>query len=273
MTIQSIELSDGEFRQFQELIFRTAGITLSDAKKPLVAGRLNKRLRHYQLSNYAAYFALVMSDSREQQTAIDLLTTNETYFFREPKHFDFLRDQLNGELGHIRSPAPLRIWCGACSSGEEPYTLAMILAETMGSRPWEILASDISTRILDQARKAVYPMDEAEGIARHLLHRYCLKGTGLHEGTFMVEPALRKRVKFQQINLNAPLVDVGLFDVIFLRNVMIYFNQETKRQVVQRLLAHLHPGGYFVISHSESLNGISEAVRPIRPSIYRKPHA
>src|SRR5690606_29846621 len=107
---------------------------------------------------------------------------NETYFFREPKHFDFLQEQLRGELGRARSPAPLRVWCGACSSGEEPYTIAMMLAETMGNRPWEILASDISTRILEQARRAVYPMEEAEGIPRHLLHRYCLKGTGLHDG-------------------------------------------------------------------------------------------
>ncbi len=271
--MQSITLSDGEFRQFQELIFRTAGITLSDGKKPLVAGRLNKRLRHYQLPTYSAYLALVAQDRQEQQTAIDLLTTNETYFFREPKHFDFLREQLQGELGCARSPAPLRIWCGACSSGAEPYTIAMILAETMGTRPWEILASDISTRILEQARTAVYAMDESENIPRHLLHRYCLKGTGIHEGTFMVDPALAKRVRFKQINLNSSLPDVGLFDVIFLRNVMIYFNEGTKRQVVQRLLAHLHPGGYFVISHSESLNGISEAVKPIRPSVYRKPHA
>ncbi len=271
--MQSITLSDGEFRKFQELIFRTAGISLSEGKKPLVAGRLNKRLRHHRLPSYSAYLELLAQDTQEHQMAIDLLTTNETYFFREPKHFDFLRDQLQGDLGSVRSPAPLRIWCGACSSGAEPYTIAMILAETMGNRPWEILASDISTRILQQARSAVYPMEEAETIPRHLLHRYGLKGTGIHDGTFMIDPALSRRVQFQQINLNGPLPDVGMFDVIFLRNVMIYFNESTKRQVVQRLLAHLHPGGYFLISHSESLNGISDAVKPIRPSVYRKPHA
>jgi chemotaxis protein methyltransferase CheR len=270
--MQSIALSDNEFRQFQQMIFRTAGISMSDGKKPLVAGRLSKRLRHHQLPSYSAYLTLVAQDAEEQQLAVDLLTTNETYFFREPKHFEFLREQLQGDLGGMRSPAPLRVWCGACSNGAEPYTIAMILAETMGDRPWEILASDISHRILQQARPGVYAMEEAESIPKHLLHRYCLKGTGIHDGTFMIDPALGKRVHFKQINLNAALPDVGLFDVIFLRNVMIYFNEQTKREVVQRLLAHLHPGGYFFISHSESLNGINEAVRPVRPSVYRKPH-
>lgn len=269
--MDTITLSDVEFRQFRGLIHQIAGISLSDAKKPLVVGRLGKRLRQHGLASYADYFHLVQRDRGELQVAVDLLTTNETYFFREPKHFDFLRQLLEGELRTGRGP--LRIWSGACSSGEEPYTIAMLLAEHLGPRPWEILASDLSTRILEQARSGTYPLEEAEGIPLELLHRYCLKGTGRHEGLFAIDPAIGKRVQFSQINLNTTLPDVGQFDVIFLRNVMIYFNPETKRQVVQRLLAHLRPGGYFIISHSESLNGISDALKVIRPSIYRKPDA
>lgn len=269
--MHSTALSDSEFGQFRRLIHEIAGISLSDAKKPLVAGRLNKRLRAQGLHNYGDYFQLLLKDKAELQMSVDLLTTNETYFFREPKHFDFLRDALKQQPQ--ASPAPLRIWSGACSSGEEPYSLAMLLAEALGKRPWEVLASDISQRILDKARAATYPLEDSEGIPRPLRLKYCLKGVGDNSGRFMIDPALSKRVRLQQINLNAPLPDVGLFDVIFLRNVMIYFDIQTKRQVLQRLIAHLRPGGYFLISHSESLNGITEALRLVKPSIYRKPHA
>ena len=263
-------LSDGEFRQFRELIHRIAGISLSEAKKPLVSGRLSKRLRQHALPSYGAYFQRLQRDQGELQMAVDLLTTNETYFFREPKHFDFLRERLAQADGWQR---PLRVWSGACSSGEEPYSIALVLAEALGGRPWEILASDISQRVLQQASTGHYPLEDASGIPRPLLLQPCLKGVGQHAGQFTVTPALRTRMQFRQINLNAALPDLGLFDVIFLRNVMIYFDADTKRQVVQRLLAHLRPGGYFLVSHSESLNGITDALRVVKPSIYRKPSA
>lgn len=269
--MNAVALTNREFQQFRDLIYRIAGIAMSDAKRQLIAGRLSKRLRHYGLGNYGDYFQLLMKDRGELQTAVDLLTTNETYFFREPKHFDFLREKLQGDLRSGSSA--LRIWSAACSSGEEPYTLALLLADALQGRPWEILASDISTRILDKAREGCYPLDDAEGIARSILHKHCLKGTGQHAGQFTLEPALKRRVQFRQINLNQPLPEVGIFDVIFLRNVMIYFDNDTKRQVVQRLCAHLKPGGYFFVSHSESLNGVSDELQAVRPSIYRKPHA
>ncbi|MDH2435425.1 protein-glutamate O-methyltransferase CheR [Pokkaliibacter sp. MBI-7] len=269
--MNSLTLSNREFEQFRGLIYEIAGISMADSKKQLVAGRLNKRLRYFGIGSYTDYFKLLMKDKNELQNAVDLLTTNETYFFREPKHFEFLAEKLRSEL---RSGAqPLRIWSAACSSGEEPYTLALLLADTVPTRPWEILASDISTRILDKARKGLYPLLDAEGIPKDLLYRYGLKGTGCHDGFFTIDNALRKRVQFRQINLNNPLPDVGIFDVIFLRNVMIYFDVETKRQVVQRLCTRLRPGGYFFVSHSESLHGISDELRAVRPSIYRKPDA
>ena len=263
-------LSDREFGQFRQLIHEIAGIHLSDAKKPLVAGRLNKRLRTFGMASYGDYFKRLGKDAAELQTCVDLLTTNETYFFREPKHFDFLRELLH-KPGAIPSGRPLRVWSGACSSGEEPYTLALLLAERLGERPWEILASDISQRILAQARSGVYDLEDSRNIPRHLLVKYCLRGVDDNQGRMMIVPSLRQRIRFEQINLNSALPDLGLFDVIFLRNVMIYFNGDTKRQVVARVLGAVKPGGHFFIGHSESLNDVSTAVEQLAPSIYRKP--
>ncbi|SEI23546.1 CheR family methyltransferase [Pseudomonas asplenii] len=269
--MSDLSLSNHEFQKFRTMIHEIAGIAMSETKRQLIAGRLNKRLRHFDLGSYGDYYQLLMKDKDERQIAVDLLTTNETYFFREPKHFEFLREELNTELRS--GSGPLRIWSAACSSGEEPYTLALLLADTLPGRPWEILASDISTRILDKARAGLYPLEDAQGIPGDLRQRFCLQGTGRNEGLFTLEPALRQRVQFRQINLNDTLPEVGLFDVIFLRNVMIYFDADTKRQVVQRLRARLRPGGYFLVSHSESLNGITDELQSVRPSIYRRPHA
>ncbi len=268
--MSAVSLEDGEFQQFQTWLYRAAGIHLTPAKKALVAGRLYKRLQHHRLHSYGDYFQLIMGQAAaaELQIALDLLTTNETYFFREPKHFDFLRDQV---LPRAHPGRTLRLWSAASSSGEEAYSLAMTLAEGLGSAPWEILGSDISSRVLDKARSAHYPLARAGGIPQPLLVKYCLKGTGKQQGTFLVERSLRSRVHFRQINLNQALPAIGEFEVIFLRNLMIYFDQATKRQVVARMLPLLRPGGYFIVSHSESLNGVSDALRLVSPSIYRKP--
>jgi chemotaxis protein methyltransferase CheR len=265
-----IALTDSEFRRFQTMIYDIAGISLSNEKKALVAGRLAKRVNYYGLPTYEAYFQqLSRPDARaELQIAVDLLTTNETYFFREPKHFDLLRDTI---LPQIPSGKPVRIWSGASSSGEEVYTIAMCLADKLGSRPWELIGSDISTRVLEQARRGHYPIERAKDISRDYLTRFCLKGTGAQEGTFLIDKSLRSRAQFLQINLNSTLPSLGEFDVIFLRNVMIYFDQKTKQQVLQRMVPLLKSGGYFLVSHSETLNGITDALKPVSPSVYRKP--
>ncbi|MFJ5235640.1 CheR family methyltransferase [Pseudomonas neuropathica] len=263
-------LSDKEFQQFRGMIFEIAGISMSDAKKPLISGRLAKRVRQHGLSGYGEYFRLLMSERAELQVAVDLLTTNETYFFRESKHFDFLRERI---LPELLDRSTLRVWSGACSSGEEPYSIAMTLADALGNRPWELLASDLSTRMLEKARVGLYDIADAENIPRPLLTRYCLKGVGEQAGKLLIDPALCNRLRFQQINLNSALPELGEFEVIFLRNVMIYFDLETKRQVVRRMLPLLKPGGYFIVSHSESLNGVCDELKVVAPSIYRKPHA
>lgn len=265
-----LELSDKEFGQFQTMIYEIAGISMSSAKKPLVSGRLAKRVRHHGFESYDEYFRLLTKNGGdgELQMAIDLLTTNETYFFREPKHFAFMREKI---LPSRKPDRPFRLWSAASSSGEEPYSLAMLLSDVLGEAPWEILASDLSTKVLDKARAGVYPLERAEGIPKNYLTRFCLKGTGSQTGKFMIARELRNRVQFRQINLNESLPKVGEFDVIFLRNVMIYFNQETKRQVVARLTPLLAPGGYLIIGHSESLNGVTDVFKAVMPSVYRKP--
>jgi chemotaxis protein methyltransferase CheR len=263
-------LSDQEFRLFQRMMFEVAGISIAASKKQLVSGRLAKRIKHYGFGNYGDYFRLIEGPggSSERQTAIDLLTTNETYFFREPKHFSLLRDTI---LPALDRQQPVRVWSAACSSGEEPYSLAMTLADSRGDLSWEVMASDICTRVLEKARVGHYPMERMQDIPPSMLSRYCLKGVGTEEGTFLVGRALRERVRFLQLNLNAALPSLGQFDVIFLRNVMIYFDMPTKRQVVQRILPHLKRGGYFVVSHSESLHGVTDALVMTTPSVYRKP--
>ena len=267
--MRQASISDKEFEQFQAMIYRRAGISMSSAKKPLVSGRLAKRLTHYSLGSYGDYFEMInKGDSSELQIAIDLLTTNETHFFREPKHFDFLRDKV---LPLHRAGRPFRVWSAASSSGEEPYTIAMLLAGCLGEVPWEVIGSDISTRVLARARSGHYSMERAHEIPQPYLTRFCLKGTGSQEGTFLISKGLRDKVQFKQVNLIEPFPQMGEFDVIFLRNVMIYFDQPTKAHLVSRMLPLLRPGGYFFISHSESLNGISNAYEIVAPAIYRKP--
>lgn len=269
VSMRSGGITEQEFENFREMIFKIAGISMSSAKKTLVMGRLAKRLKFHDLSSYAEYFHMVNSKGNEGelQVAVDLLTTNETHFFREPKHFDFMRDRILS--GHPRNRA-LRVWSAASSSGEEPYSLAMQLADLMGDAPWEIVASDISTQVLEKAKRGLFPMQRANEIPRQYLTRFCLKGTGSQEGSFLISRELRSRVNFMQINLNSSFPKLGEFDVIFLRNVMIYFDNNTKREVVHRMLPLLKPGGYLMIGHSESLNGVTDAYRMVVPSVYQK---
>ena len=263
-------ISDTEFSRFQRFIYDAAGITMSPAKKALVCGRLSKRLQAHKLDTFGDYFELLSSGraADEVQTAVDLLTTNETYFFREPKHFELLRSLATAAAGQAQ---PFRVWSAASSSGEECYSIAMVLADCLGDARWDVVGTDISRRVLQRARTGHYPLERTRHIPGSYLKRFCLRGTGEQEGTLLVDRRLRQRVSFAHVNLNTDLPRLGMFDVIFLRNVMIYFNGDTKRQVVARVLSLLKPGGHFCIGHSESLNDISTAVQQLAPSIYRKP--
>ncbi len=263
-------ITDQEFGKYQQLLHRIAGINLSSAKKPLLVGRLRKRLNHGNFKSFDEYYQFLTSDSGQDELrmAVELLTTNETYFFREPRHFDFLAQHILPERRH---GGAFRVWSAACSSGEEPYSIAMVLADKLGEQPWEIVASDLSTRMLERARTGHYALVRTEKIPSAYFTSYCLNGTGAQEGTFLVQRKLGDRIRFVQINLNKNLPRLGEFDVIFLRNVMIYFDMETKRQVISRLLPHLGSKGYLLVSHSESLNGVTDTLKVITPSIYQKP--
>ena len=267
-----ITITEREFSQFQRLIYDIAGIKMADSKKPLVSGRLAKRLAHYGVKSYGDYFRILQNDqsSTELQVAIDLLTTNETYFFRESKHFDFIKSQV---LPNRDANRPFRVWSAACSSGEEAYTLAMVNTDVLGYNNWEILASDISSRMLEKAGKGHYTLASTRGMTQDYLSRYCLKGVGRQDGTFLIESKLRQRIKFMQVNLNESLPRIGEFDMIFLRNVMIYFDKETKSQVISRILSVLRPGGYLMVSHSESLHGMTDQLSIVKPSVYQKTYA
>lgn len=264
------QISDAELARFQRFIFDQAGITLSAQKKALVMGRLGKRLSHHQLETFGEYFQLLASGQcpDEVQTAVDLLTTNETYFFREIKHFEFLRAQATAARQRGQS---FRVWSAASSSGEEAYSIAMVLDDCLGSGPWEVIGTDISTRMLKDATRALFTLDRARHVPPDYLRRYCLKGSAEYEGKLLIDRGLRSRVKFRYANLNAPLPELGQFDIVFLRNVMIYFNNDTKKQVVKRVVSALKPNGYFFVGHSESLNDVTQAVQSVAPAIYRKP--
>ena len=269
--ITAANITQQEFVLFQRLIYKIAGISLSDAKQVLLVGRLSKRLKQYGLSTFAEYYRMLASgdNPEELQTMVDLLTTNETYFFREPTHFDFLRNEI---VAKRNNPATFRVWSAASSSGEEAYSIAMTLAETMPSSAWEIVGSDISTKVLATAAAGHYSLARTDGIPPGYMRKYCLKGVRSHAGTFLIAPELRKKARFFQINLMHPVeADIGDFDVIFLRNVMIYFDPETKTRVVHNLLPRLKKGGHLIIGHSETLTGITDRVIGVRPTIYRKP--
>lgn len=266
-TSNELILRPDVFRQFSQLIYDIAGISMSEAKIPLVSGRLYKRLRHLQLSSYGDYFALLKTDEAELQMAVDLLTTNETHFFREPRHFDFLRDVI---LPGYKNQRSFRCWSAASSTGQEAYSIAMVLSQELGMTDWQVFGSDISSKVLNVASTGVYPLELAEEIPPQFLKNYCLKGTGSQSNKLKIAPELMAKVQFSMVNLNENLPDTGLFDVIFLRNVLIYFQPETKKAVVQRLFHKLKPGGFFIVGHSETLYGMFSDLPSVAPSVYRK---
>ena len=265
-----IAISTPEFVRVRDLVYDLTGISLSDAKRTLVCGRLLKRLVHYSFGSFSEYLDLIVApgSDEERQTFVNLMTTNETSFFREPRHFDFLRAEA---LPPLARSADVRVWSAACSTGEEPYTIAMVLAEARGMSGWEVVASDVSTRALDHAKAGHYAEDRNTGIPKHCLRKYCLKGVRSQAGTFAIDPALRERVAFAHLNLIESLPRLGLFDVIFLRNILIYFDVPTKAKVVSNVARFLKPGGYFMVGHCETLQAVPTALVNVQPAVYRNP--
>jgi chemotaxis protein methyltransferase CheR len=260
-------LEEPDFNRLRKLMSEASGINLAMNKRSLVAGRLMKRLRHHQLSSYSDYLRLIDQPaySRERRLVIDLLTTNETYFFREYPHFEFLGEWLNKRGG------PLRLWSAACSSGEEPYSMAMAAAQHLQNSTWSVLGSDLSLSMLRVAEQGIYDISQARYFPEHWLHRYCLCGVGDMQGRMRIHPHLRARLTLSEINLNQRLPEaLGMFDVIFLRNVLIYFDTQEKQRIVQRLVERLTPGGLLFIGHAESIYGFDLPLRLVRPSVFER---
>ena len=270
LTVHTLTMSDQEYAQIRDLLYRKAGIALGPNKKPLVCGRLFKRVDALKMPSYGAYFSSLLNEQSagELKTAIDLLTTNETYFYREAAHFTQLQALARKA---VERREPLSIWSAASSSGEEIYTIAMVLqqmADTGLPLRWDILGSDISSRVLETAARGVYPLDRVQKLPEDLLRRYCLKGSGPAAGSVLVDKALRRKVRFTSINLIEPLPPIGPFDVIFLRNVLIYFDLPTKQKVVRSILSRLRPGGVLFVGMAESLNGVVGELQALSPGAY-----
>ena len=262
--------TDREFRLFQKLVYEHAGIHLAPVKRALLNGRLARRLRELGLKTFSAYYEFVQERGEEERThLIDRITTNETSFFREPRHFDFLARELLPRWHEDRARTR-RIWSAGCSTGEEPYSIAMLIRETMPDANVEILATDISTRALGEAAAGEWPMSKAEQIPAPFLHRYMLKGIGPKRGHFAASAELQAMIEFASFNLNDDLAFAATrrrFDAIFCRNVLIYFDRASKNRVLANLLDSLAPGGHLFVGHAESLSGVPD-VACVEPTVY-----
>lgn len=264
-------LQDKTFRAIADLMHSSVGLSFADHKKPLVASRLAPRMQRLGMDRFEQYFALIAShdDQGEFQVAVDLLTTNETYFFREPAHFDLLER----ELAQHR-PASVRVWSAASSFGDEAYSTAMLLADLQQrgliGADWSILGTDISDRVLRSAMQAIYPNERLRHVSPERLKRYCWRGEGDAEGLSQIQPRLRDHVRFGQLNLCLPIENIGPFDVVFLRNVLIYFDPPTKIQVVDRVLSQLRPGGILFIGTAEGRVNCRTPLTPLAPGAFRK---
>jgi chemotaxis protein methyltransferase CheR len=264
-----ITLGSRELRAIADLVRRKSGITLHDGKRGLIEARLHKRLRHIGVASYREYLHLVEADESgcELTALLDAIATNHTSFFREAGHFAILRDVVVPAFA--KTGRMLTGWSAACSTGEEAYTMAMTLAEG-GCVNYRLLASDLSTKALATARRGVYRMERVERIPMPLLRAYFERGLGDSTGLVRVASHLRQRIEFQNINL-LEIRSLGRqFDVIFCRNVMIYFDQQARQQVVSMLERHLAPGGFLVIAHAETLNDVDHRLQPVAAAVFRR---
>ncbi|MDH4152844.1 MAG: protein-glutamate O-methyltransferase CheR [Nitrospira sp.] len=266
-------ITSEEFQRFRTLIYDESGISLSEQKKTLLASRLSKRMRDLGLQTFSEYYTHVTGDStREEFTQmLDLISTNKTDFFREPKHFDFLRDRIIPEVSREKC---IRIWSSACSTGEEPYTIAMTLwehAPNPDQWSFKILASDLSTRVLAKAAAGLYQEDRFRDVPPEFLKRHFLRGRGESAGYYKVKPHLAAAIQFRRLNLmDAQFPIKSPLDLVFCRNVMIYFDRPTQERLVNKFHRYLRPGGYLFIGHSESLQWVEHPFKSLAPTIYQK---
>jgi chemotaxis protein methyltransferase CheR len=274
-------LTDREFALLRDFVHDEVGIFLNETKKALMEGRLAKRLRELGMTSFEAYHQRVLVDEAERVELFDRISTNETHFFREPAHFALLADHLlpalEREAAAGRRARTLRVWSAAASTGEEPFSLAMLLLDRLGPAGWniEIVGTDISTAVLAKATAATWPMRGAGPIPADYLKRFMLRGVASQAERFKASRELRAMVRFARLNLveDDYALAGGPFDIIFCRNVLIYFDRDGKQSVCERLLDSLVPGGHLFLGHAESLHRVPVGTRRVRPSVYaREPH-
>lgn len=274
-----LRMTEADFRKLSAFIHQVCGISLSDQKRTMLESRLQKRLRALGMTSFREYCAHVTSDAEDESERIrmiDLVTTNKTDFFREANHLHYLVDKalppaVKEGWGISR---PLSVWSAGCSTGEEPYTLAMVLSEFAESVPgfrFDILATDISTRVLEAARRAVYDSDKIAPVPMPIRRKYLLRSRDRESGTVRIVPELRSLVRFRRLNFLES--DFGLretMDVVFCRNVIIYFDKPTQEAILCRIARHVTPGGYVFMGHSETLFGLRVPLVQVAPTVYRK---
>lgn len=277
--IYETEMTDTQFLKFSNYIKELCGINLSDEKKTMVEGRLRKRIQKLKYPTFRKYFNYVFSDEgkrKETKIIIDLISTNKTDFFREPKHFDYLYNSLLPEfyskgIGHER---PINVWCAASSSGEEPYTIAFILEEFSANKTnfkYKNISSDISTKVLKIASKGIYNSERIAPIPTEFKRKYLLKGKNDNTGLFRVIPKVRHSIEFFRQNLTESRYDIKeKQDIVFCRNVLIYFEQDIKEKIINTIFKHMNKGGILILGHAESLNGINSPLERVDSTIYKR---
>ncbi len=243
-------LTTGQFLRVQSMMRSLAGVTIPPDRNHMIAGRLQRRLTENQTTDFTDYLDLVERDPVERSAFVDLLTTHETFFFREPLHFARLHELAAAARGTFR------VWSAACSTGEEAYSAAMTAANARSGRSWSVVATDISTRVLEVAARGIYPLRRLQHMPEGYLKSYALQGAGPYEGTFQVKPSLRQRVRFTEANLSRELPFSEKFDAVFLRNVLIYFDRATQERIIRRICGVLRPDGVLFLGSSESARGM-----------------
>jgi chemotaxis protein methyltransferase CheR len=271
------ELSDSDFSKLSNFIYTNYGIKLPMAKKTMLQSRLQARLKANNIDSYREYCQFVLSGKcgeAEIISMVDLVSTNKTDFYREAAHFDFMKEVALPEYYDNYSGKPLRVWSSASSSGEEAYTIAIVISKFMeGKRKFDfqIQGTDISTRILEKASLGIYPLERVDVIPLAQKKKYLLKGKDPEKPIVRIIPELRAKTKFERLNLMDNSYNVPKdFDIIFCRNVLIYFDRETQEKVINKLCMHLKKGGYFFLGHSESVSGINVPLKQIKPTIFER---
>lgn len=276
----SRQISENDFRRFQQLIYSDAGIWLGRAKTALLVGRLARRLRHYGLKSFRQYYDLVVSSPEERIQMFNAISTNETHFFREPQHFELLKSSIFPRWKHQAATGArsrkIRVWSAGCSTGQEPCSLAMVLLDHFSAASgWqiEIVATDISTRALEIASRAIWPTEKAAEIPRPYLKAFMLRGFADQEGKIKAGPEIRSLIQFFRLNLNEPAYPLaGKFDLIFCKNVLIYFDLNSRERAHHRLTSFLAPDGYFFVGHAETMHCMSSSLTTVVPTVYTRKH-